>query len=58
MNFQERLKKFMNGRYGPDELYMFLFKLYIILLILNIFINSKIINVVELLVFLIIFECI
>jgi len=55
MNFQERLKKFMKGRYGPDELYMFLFKLYIILLILNIFINSKIINVVELLIFLIIF---
>lgn len=55
MNFQERLKKFMKGRYGPDELYMFLFKLYIILLILNIFINSKIINIVELLIFLIIF---
>ena len=55
MNFQERLKKFMKGRYGPDELYMFLFKLYIILLILNLFINSKIINIVELLIFLIIF---
>lgn len=32
----------MYGRYGSDELYIFLVKLYLILSILNIFINSKI----------------
>lgn len=42
--------KFMHGRYGPDELYMFLFKIYIITLILNLFINSYIISILELVI--------
>ena len=46
-NFYNKIYKFMYGRYGIDELYKFSFKLYIILFILNIFINSKIINTLE-----------
>ena len=29
MKFEEKIRKFMYGRYGPDELYKFLFELYI-----------------------------
>lgn len=32
----------MYGRYGPDDLYIFLIKLYFLLSIINLFINSKI----------------
>ena len=35
-----KLQCFMAGRYGPDELYRFLFLLYAILLVLNCFIHS------------------
>ena len=50
-----KLQKFMIGRYGPDELYSFLLKLYILLFIINIFVNSKILNTIELLTVLILF---
>lgn len=40
----------MRGRYGLDELYEFLFKLYIALVILNLFIKSEILFIVELLI--------
>ena len=46
-NLQNKIYKFMYGRYGIDELYKFSFIVYIILLILNIFINSKTIYTLE-----------
>ena len=55
MKWQDRLQKFMYGRYGIDDLYKFLFELYIILIILNLFINSKIITILELLIVIIMF---
>ena len=55
MKYIERFRKFMKGRYGPDELYNFLFKLYIALVILNLFLNSIILFVIELLLIVFIF---
>jgi len=37
----DRIRKFMYGRYGPDELYKFQMVLYFITLILVIFIKRK-----------------
>ena len=34
-----KIQKFMYGRYGTDELYNFLFKLYIVLLIIDLFVK-------------------
>lgn len=45
----------MHGRYGTDELYKFLFILYIVLVILNLFLNNTIILILELLLIFIIF---
>lgn len=45
------IAKFMYGRYGADNLYRGLLLLYAILLILQIFLNSKIISVLIVLVF-------
>lgn len=53
MKFSDRLRTFMKGRYGPDELYNFLFIIYIFLFIINIFIKSTIINFVECLIIII-----
>ena len=39
MNFINRIKKFMYNRYGADDLYNFLFKIYITLLIIDLFIK-------------------
>lgn len=50
MKFEEKIRKFMYGRYGPDELYKFLFELYIVLIIINLFIRSNILNFISLLV--------
>lgn len=56
MKFIEKFQKFMYGRYArPDDLYKFLFWLYFILLIIDLFVNSKILLVLELLVIFIMF---
>lgn len=56
MKFIEKVQKFMYGRYArPDELYKFLFLIYFILLIIDLFINSKILLVLELLIIIVIF---
>lgn len=55
MKYINKIQKFMYGRYGPDELYHFLFKLYIFLLIIDLFVNSRIFDVLELLILVIIF---
>ena len=55
MKFVNKLKKFMYGRYGSDDLSLFLMKLYIVLFIISIFIKSSIVSYIELIVFVIIF---
>ena len=48
MNFRYKLIKFMQGRYGVDELYKFLFILYIITFIINIFLKSFLLELIGL----------
>ncbi len=55
MKFRDKFQNFMYGRYGPDDLYNFLFKLYIFLFILNIFIKNNILNMLELVIIFIMF---
>ena len=45
----------MYGRYGIDKLYMFMFYLFFILQILNLFIRTIIIDIIELTIFIIMF---
>jgi len=47
MNFVNKLRNFMNGRYGPDDLYKFLFWFYFFIFATNIFVDSIILNYVE-----------
>lgn len=47
MKFRQNLYKFMYHRYGADELYLCLFKLYFIIFIVNIFLNSTILFYLE-----------
>lgn len=47
MKFQQKIQKFMYGRYGFDELYNFLFFVYIFLLIIDLFLDSKILTLIE-----------
>lgn len=49
-----KLYKFLYGRYGIDELYKFSIVLYFILVIINLFLKSAIIEAIELLLFIII----
>lgn len=55
MKWINKIQKFMIGRYGPDELYNFLLKLYLLIFIINLFFNSNILNIIELLVIIIMF---
>lgn len=55
MNFNQKMQKFMYGRYGPDDLYGFLLKLYFVLILINIFIKSSILSILELLIFILMF---
>lgn len=57
MNFINKIQRFMYGRYGFDDLYKFLIKIYFIIFIINIFLKNYIIDYVELfLVVIIIFR--
>ena len=48
-----KIYKFMDGRYGIDELYKFLLIICTILILLNIIIKSKIIDIIELIILII-----
>ena len=48
-----KLRTFMIGRYGIDDLYKVLLVIYTILILINIFIRSKIIAVIEVLLIII-----
>ena len=54
MNFIYKFRNFMYGRYGTDELSKFLFKIYVLLLIVNLFVKLNIIFYIELFILLII----
>jgi len=45
----DRIRKFMYGRYGPDELYKFQLILYFITIFIGIFVKSKVLSVIQLL---------
>ena len=51
MKYSSKVYQFMRGRYGIDSLYRFLFIMYCILVIINIFISSRFIEIIELLLF-------
>ena len=48
-----KLRTFMIGRYGIDDLYKVLLVIYTILILINIFIRNKIIAVIEVLLIII-----
>ena len=50
MKYIDKFQKIMRGRYGIDELYKFLFNLYIVLVILNLFIKSNVLLIIELVI--------
>lgn len=45
---RNKLISFMYGRYGVDELYIFLLVLYFVLFVINCFVSSFVINVISL----------
>lgn len=55
MKFLTGLYKFMYGRYGIDELYHFLFFLYLFIVVADLFIKNNILFCIELLLLIIIF---
>lgn len=50
MKINAKIQKFMNGKYGPDQLYILLIILYFILFFINLFINSYIISIIEIII--------
>lgn len=46
-SFRERVAAFMAGRYGIDRLYYFLLAICFILIVINLFVGSIIISVIE-----------
>ena len=55
MKFRNRLINFMKGRYGPDELYNFLFLVFIVLFFINLFVNSNVLGLIEICIIFIMF---
>lgn len=49
--FIDKLQKHMQDRYGPDELYRFLLIICLIIIIVNMLVNSIILRILELAVF-------
>ena len=47
----DKLQRFMQGRYGPDELYRFMIIICLIIIIINMFVDSTILRILELIVF-------
>lgn len=54
INFIYKFKNFMLNRYGSDELSKFLFKIYILLVLINLFVRVNVIFYIELLIMIII----
>ena len=49
MRFREKLVRFMAGRYGVDQLSNFIFAVVMIIIVINIFVNSIVLSVVYML---------
>ena len=49
--FINKLQRYMQGRYGPDELYKFMLIICLIIIIVNMFVNSIALRVIELIIF-------
>ncbi len=47
----KKLRKYFSNGYGADELYRFLLVICLIILIINLFVNSIILEVIELIIF-------
>lgn len=47
MKLLEKIQKFMYGRYGIDELSNLLFKIYIIVFLINLFLDNKLLLLTE-----------
>lgn len=48
--WQNRMYNFLYGRYGMDELYQFSMVVYLVLFVINIFLNSMILFVIEMII--------
>ena len=48
MNFKEKMRNFMIGRYGQDELGKFILSLALILLVINLFVKTSVLSAVAL----------
>lgn len=55
MKWINKIQRFMMGRYGIDDLYSFFLILYIFLFIINLFVDSSILTVIELVIIVIMF---
>ena len=55
MRLLDKLRKLMYGRYGTDDLNQFLLILYIVLLIIDLFINTLLLEILELIIIIVIF---
>jgi len=55
MKYINKFQKFMKGRYGVDELTKFIVKIYFVLVIINLVINSKVLYLLELILLFIMF---
>ena len=55
MKYIYKIQKFMQGRYGMDDLYKFLLGLYFSLFVVNLFFKSFILEIIELLIVVVIF---
>ena len=53
-NIKNKIIKFMQGRYGIDDIYKDALFIYLILLILNIFLKSQIIHILQWIIFVVI----
>lgn len=51
MNFINKIARFMNGRYGIDDLYKFYAKIFFVLVLINLFFHNQILFYIELLIF-------
>ena len=52
---RDKIIRFMQGRNGPDDLYIFLFSIYMVLFLINIFVDLKFLDVIELIVIMLMF---
>lgn len=48
--WQNRMYNFLYGRYGMDELYQFSMVVYLVLFVINIFLNSMILFIIEMII--------